>query len=99
MVPLAMHVTSRPHAGDKEPILRRAILSMMKLLMEGSPAEQQIVLGWLLDTCRLLVSLPDDKYSAWTERIAKVIREKGCTKGDLDTLEGQLSTTPPMSYP
>ena len=48
VVPLAMHVTSRPHAGDdKEPILRRAILSMMKLLAEGSPAEQQIVLGWL----------------------------------------------------
>ena len=68
MVPLAMHVTSRPHAGDKEPILRRAILSMMKLLMEGSPAEQEIVLGWLLVyTRRLLVStLPNDKYSAWT---------------------------------
>ena len=25
-VPLAMHVTSRPHAGDKELVLRRAIL-------------------------------------------------------------------------
>ena len=56
--------------------------------------EQQIVLGWLLDTRRLLllVSLPSDKYSAWTETIAKVIKEKGCTKGDLDsTLEGQLN--------
>ena len=90
-VPLAMHVTSRPHAGEKEPILRRAILSMMKLLAEGSPAEQQIVLGWLLDTRRLLVSLPDDKYEAWVETIARIVREKGSTKGDLDTLEGQLN--------
>ena len=63
-VPLAMHVTSRPHAEDKKSILRRAILSMLKLLAEGSPAEQHIVLGWLLDTRRLLVSLPDDKYAA-----------------------------------
>ena len=89
--PLAMHVTSRPHAGDKEPILRQVILSMLKLLAEGSPAEQHIVLVRLLDTCRLLVSLPDDKNAAWTETIARIVREKRCTKGDLDTLEGQLN--------
>ena len=64
---------------------------MPKLLAEGSPAEQQIVLGCLLDTRCLLVSLPDDKYTAWTETIARIVREKGCTKGELDTLEGQLN--------
>ena len=47
---------------------------MLKLLAKGSPAEQQIVLAWLLDTRRLLVSLPSDKYSAWIETIAKVVR-------------------------
>jgi hypothetical protein len=91
VVPLAMHVTSRPHAGDDEPILRRAILSLPKLLAEGAPAEQQIVLGWLLDTRRLLVSLPEDKYSAWLSTIERIVRTKGCTKEDLDTLEGQLN--------
>ena len=91
VVPLAMNVTSRPHAGDREPILRRSILSMLKLLAEGFPAEQQIVLGWLLDTRCLLVSLPSGKYSAWLAMIEKVIKEKGCTKGDLDTLKGQLN--------
>ena len=92
VVPLAMYVTSRPHVGDRELILRWAILSMLKLLAEGSPAGQQIGLGWLLDTrCLLLVSLPSDEYSPWTEMIAKVVKEKGCTKGDLDTLEGQLN--------
>ena len=91
VVPLAMHVTSRPHAGDDEPILRRDILSLPKLLAEGAPAEQQIVLGWLLDTRRLLVSLPDDKYSAWCLTIQRIIKEKGCLKEDLDTLEGQLN--------
>ena len=90
-VPLAMHVTSRPHAGKLEPILRRAILSMPKLLAEGSPAEQQIVLGWLLDARRLLVSLPDDKYSAWLSTLETIIEKKGCMKEDFDTLEGQLN--------
>ena len=46
VVPLAMHVTSRPHSGDDdEPIVRRPILSIPKLIGEGSPAEVQIVLG------------------------------------------------------
>jgi hypothetical protein len=63
VVPLAMHVTSRPHAGDEhEPLPRRAILSQPKLIAEGSPAECQTVLGWNLDTRRLILSLPKDKY-------------------------------------
>jgi hypothetical protein len=86
-----MYVTSRPHTGVLEPILRRAILSIPKLLTEGSPAEQQIVLGWLLDARRLLVSLPDDKYSAWLSTIERIIKNKGCMKEDFDTLEGQLN--------
>jgi hypothetical protein len=69
VVPLAMHVTSRPHAGAREPILRRVMLSLVKLLAEGAPAEQQIVLGWLSETRRLLMSLPDDKHAAWLETI------------------------------
>jgi hypothetical protein len=91
VVPLAMHVTSRPHAGVDEPILRRAILSLPKLLAEGAPAEQQIVLGWMLDTRRLLVSLPDDKYIAWISEIKNFIRRKGGAKEELETLEGQLN--------
>jgi hypothetical protein len=90
-VPLAMFVTSRPHAGDNEPILRRAILSMIKLLAEGSPAEVQIVLGWLLNTRRLLVALPEDKYQAWRKTLEGIIKKGSCTKEDLDTLEGQLN--------
>jgi hypothetical protein len=94
VVPLAMHVTSRPHAGNEsEPIIRRAILSLEKLLAEGSPAEKQIVLGWLLDTRRLLILLPDDKYEAWMESIDAVLEVNSCTKGELETLEGQLNHT------
>lgn len=51
VVLLAMHITSRPHAGDKaELISRRNLLSIPKLLAEGSPEEVHIVLGWRIDT-------------------------------------------------
>jgi hypothetical protein len=92
VVPLAMFVTSRPHAGeDQEPILRRTILSLAKLLAEGAPAEIQIVLGWLLDTRRLIIALPDDKYEAWSLSLETIIKDRYCTKEALDSLEGQFN--------
>jgi hypothetical protein len=65
VVPLAMHCTSRPHAGAAEPITRRDILSGPKLIAEGTPAEEHIVLGWLIDTHLLQLKLPADKFDAW----------------------------------
>jgi hypothetical protein len=46
-VPLAIHLTSRPHAGNTKPIQRRSLLSDLKLIAEGTPKEVQIVLGGL----------------------------------------------------
>jgi hypothetical protein len=92
VVPLAMFVTSRPHAGEtQEPILRRAILSMEKLATEGTPEEIQIVLGWLLDTRRLLVALPQDKFEAWLGSLDDIITTRHCLKEALESLEGQLN--------
>ena len=88
---LATRVTKRPHPGESKPVLRQAILSLPKLLVEGSPAEQQIVLGWLSDSCRLSVSLPDNRCSAWISDLEKIIKKRGSVKGDLDTLKGQLN--------
>ena len=92
VVPLAMHVTSRPHAGDaNEPIPRRPILSQPKLLAEGSPAEIQVVLGWTIDTRRMLIALPDDKYTAWAEDLSQIISEPRCFYEDLDEMVGRLN--------
>ncbi len=93
-VPLAMHVTSRPHAGDtEEPIARRNILSLPKLLAEGTPDERQIVLGWLLDTHLLLVLLPPDKFTAWLDDLTRFLRQQKCSHEELDTLIGRLNHT------
>ncbi len=92
VVPLAMHVTSRPHAGeDSEPVPRRPILSIPKLIAEGRPEEVQTVLGWTLDTRRLEISLPLDKYTAWSTDIKRVRAEGSCSHKELETLVGRLN--------
>ena len=90
-VPLVMHCTSRPHAGDNEPIMRRSILSIIKLLAEGTHAEVQVVLGWLLDTRRFLISLPDDKFEAWLGQLIETVARGWITFSDLETLVGRLN--------
>ena len=93
-VPLAMELTSRPYAGDdREPIPRRPILSQSKLQAEGSPAEVQIVLGWEIDTRRMQVSLPDDKYKAWSSDLIGLRRRENCPRGEIESLIGRLNHT------
>jgi hypothetical protein len=84
IVPLAMHCTSHPHAGDDEHISRRGILSAPKLVAEGAPAETQIVLGWKMDTHRLLIQLPYDKYDAWILELEMIGRSHEMAFKDLD---------------
>jgi hypothetical protein len=90
-VPLAIHVTSRPHAGNAEPIKRRELVSQPKLVAEGGPAEAQIVLGWTLNTRSLLVILPSDKFEAWSADLRLIIEERRGTFGQLETTVGRLN--------
>ena len=90
-VPLAIHVTSRPHAGDDEPVKRRENVSPPKLVAEGGPAEIQIVLGWTLNTRSLLVILPNDKFEAWSNDLREIIEGRKGTFGQLETTVGRLN--------
>jgi hypothetical protein len=92
-VPLAVHVTSRPHAGSDEPVPRRNILGDAKLLAEGTPAEIQIVLGWTLLTRPLIIALPEDKFDAWIADLRQMISDGRSTFGDLETCLGRLNHT------
>jgi hypothetical protein len=91
VVPLAMHITSRPHAGQNELIPRRNILSDTKLKAKGTPAKIQIVLGWQLNGCPLQISLPDDTFDAWTSDTKRMITHSCTTFGDLDTTVGRFN--------
>jgi hypothetical protein len=92
VVPLTIHVTSRPHAGDDaEPVPLRPLLSNEKLLAEGAPVEVQVVLGWKLDCRPLLAALSSDKFDAWTTDINSTISRQHCYRKDLETIVGRLN--------
>ena len=90
-VPLAIHVTSRPNAGDAEPVKRQEIVSGLKLAAEGGPVEDQIVLGWIMNTRTLLVILPASKFEAWSSDLQAIIAERKSTFGQLETTLGRLN--------
>jgi hypothetical protein len=91
-VKLTIHVTSRPHAGELEPIPRRNLVQDKKLETEGAHAEVQIVLGWALNYSVLTIALPLDKFLAWERGLISLILAEGrSTMGDLESLVGRLN--------
>jgi hypothetical protein len=90
-VPLAIHVTSRPHLGPNEPVTRRGLLSDPKLIAEGTPAEVQLVLGWSLNTRSLSILLPPDKFEAWSSDLHTIIRNGTASFDELDSTVGRLN--------
>lgn len=91
IVPLAVFATLRPHAGDDEPVPRRPLLSPTKVAAEGAPAEIQIVLGWEVNTRRLLIGLPNDKFVAWLGDITDTLKLRRITFADLESLVGRIN--------
>ena len=89
-VPLAIDITSRRVAAA-EPLPRSALLNKNKMAAEGALEETKIVLDWKLDTRRLLISLPDHKYSAWTGQIQQIIDSRRVTAKTLETVLGRLT--------
>ena len=91
-VPLAVHLMSRPHAGDDvEPIPRRPLLSPSKLKAEGRPAEIQICLGWGVNTRTMEVFLPEDKYKAWRSDLVRLRKKRTATLEEIESLIGRLN--------
>jgi hypothetical protein len=89
-LPLAIHLLCRPLANN-EPVKRDDPLSLSKLLEEGTLAEQFILLGWKVDLRLLLLSLPRDKFLAWSLDISKIITTKHATFQTLDSIVGRLN--------
>ena len=92
IVPLVLHMIVRPLADD-EPIHRTAILAEDKMKAEGAPSETMRVLGWLLDTRRLLLILPRDKFLGWTKQIQAILhpQRRYCTFDEIESLLGKMT--------
>jgi hypothetical protein len=61
-----------------------------KLQAEAGLEEQKTILGWLLDTRRLLVQLPKNKFTAWTNLIKMVIQRGTTTAKEVESIIGRL---------
>ena len=89
-VPLAIYSIGRPiHA--QEPITRKNLMCFRKLLAEGRLEETKTILGWKIDTRRLLIQLPQHKYIAWKDSILIIISSRQTNFKDLETLLGRLT--------
>ena len=87
---LAIHIMGRPLA-EIETILRDELVSLSKLLAESNLSEIKIFLGWKLDTRRLMISLPADKYKVWKDNLQIMIKTQRSTHDELDTAVGRLT--------
>jgi hypothetical protein len=67
-IPLAIHTLARP-TNNNDIIPRKDIISIKKLMAEGQMSETKIVLGWLLNTRTLSISLPLNKHTKWSKDI------------------------------
>ena len=77
-------------ATDSTFINRQNMIADDKNEAEGGPEEAKICLGWILDTRRLLVQLPDHKYIAWSAQTTRLGAQNTTNSKDLSSLLGRL---------
>jgi hypothetical protein len=66
-------------------------ISRSNTAAEGHVEEVKMILGWTLDTRRLLLLLPRGKYEEWSADIPKIIAKKSSRGGKLrNTVERWL---------
>ena len=91
---LALEVVGRPVDAGGEPLPRDGLLAVDKTMAEGTPSETNTTLGWVIDTRRLLLSLPEKKRLDWTRDITQILEKADCNRriqcGELETLVGRL---------
>ncbi|KAL7530514.1 LOW QUALITY PROTEIN: hypothetical protein ACHAXR_005024 [Thalassiosira sp. AJA248-18] len=86
---LAIHVAAREKHPD-EPIPREEMAALAKLIAEAGLEEAKTILGWIFDFRRLLMSLPENKFVAWSTEINEMIKEKKTTASALERNIGRL---------
>ena len=84
-----MHAIAHKAANDTS-VPRQNFIAEDKNEAEGAPEEVKITLGWNLDTRRLLVSLPEHKYKAWSSQLKSFQNRKSANAKDLQSILGRL---------
>ena len=84
---LAIHTCARP-LHPKEPILRKNMASLDKLMAEGGLSEIKNILGWTWDFRRHIISLPTNKYVAWSDNLKSIIIARKTSEKELESTIG-----------
>jgi hypothetical protein len=68
------------------------VLSISKFLAEATPLEVKTILGWIVDTRRLLLLLPPKKVCAWSASVQAMLDDPSkVSYKHLDTLIGRIN--------
>ena len=86
---LAIHATARPKHLE-EPIPREEMEARNKLAADAGVKEENIIPGWHLDFCRLIISLPSNKFIASIDWINNILAHGTTTAKELETMIGHL---------
>lgn len=102
VVPFVFDLLGRP-PGPLDPLPREELLAVTKAKAEGTPGEIATILGWEIDTRRLTIRLPYDKWRIWSEDLHAIIHQKGPIPWDkLATMVGRLNhltaVVPPAAH-
>jgi hypothetical protein len=89
-IPLAIHSIARP-VDPNDDLPRVDIISSKKLKAEGTLEEIKTVLGWVINTRHLLISLPPDKHKKWSSDITKIIHSNKVSHTQLEPLIRRLN--------
>ena len=54
------------------------------LRAEAGPAESKVILGWDFDFRRLIISLPENKFVAWTTNVSQLLLNETTTAKELE---------------
>jgi hypothetical protein len=90
IIPFIVHLFGRP-LQEAESLPQDGMLSIKKLLAEATPAERQTILGWQIDTRRLVIQLPENKFLAWTRAIDEMLAKPKVKYTDIEHLIGHLN--------
>ena len=84
-----MHAIAHNSSSDTH-LPRQNLIAEDKNEAEGAPEEVKIVLGWTIDSRRLLVQLPTHKYKAWRNQLESFMNRKTSNVKDIQSVLGRL---------
>ncbi len=85
---LAVSIMSR-EVSELEPLPHDDMEAQNKLIAETGLTEQKIILGWSFDFRRMTISLPENKFRAYSKAISEIINCSWTSKGELETNIGR----------